>query len=168
LAQQFAQAVVDFFASHGISPHLTIFLVSISPFANTGFLAASILQISAPITFVIVTIGNILSMLLLLIFLERILEFGRRFKNSARFINWVDSRTAKKRAKIEKLGPWGLFLFVSIPFIPGGGTWVGSMIAVGLRLVFKRAFAALLAGVLVSNVIAMVISHYALPSLFYY
>ena len=38
---------------------------------------------------------------------------------------WVDARGERKKGNVDKLGLWGLYLFVAIP-LPGTGAWTGS------------------------------------------
>lgn len=45
-----------------------------------------------------------------------------------KFAAWLEARSKRKGAQVEKLGLLGLYLFVAAP-IPGTGVWMGSGIA---------------------------------------
>ena len=63
-----------------------------------------------------------------------------------------------KSDTIEKGYFWGLALFVGIP-LPGTGAWTGSLIAAMLNIPFKKAFPAILLGILIATVIMALISY---------
>ena len=62
-----------------------------------------------------------------------------------------------KSDQIEKYEFWGLVLFVGIP-LPGTG-WTGSLIAALLGIKFKKAFPAVILGILMATVIMCFISY---------
>jgi uncharacterized membrane protein len=53
---------------------------------------------------------------------------------------------------------WGLVLFVGIP-LPGTGAWTGSLIASLLGIKFKKAFPAVIIGILMATVIMCILSY---------
>jgi uncharacterized membrane protein len=65
------------------------------------------------------------------------------------FLAWIDGRVARKRAQVDRYGPWGLLLFVGIP-LPWTGAIMGAAIAVVLRLPRLKALAAIVGGVLLA------------------
>ena len=67
--------------------------------------------------------------------------------------------------KIEKLGFWGLVLFVGVP-LPGTGAWTGCLIATILRMDKKKAFLAAALGVIMASIIMMLISYGVLANIF--
>ena len=52
----------------------------------------------------------------------------------------------------------GVLLFVAIP-LPGTGAWTGALVAAVLQLRMKKAFFAILLGVLISGVIVLLITN---------
>ena len=69
-----------------------------------------------------------------------------------------------KSEQIEKYQFWGLVLFVGIP-LPGTGAWTGSLIASLLGVKFKKAFPAVLLGIVIATVIMSVLSYGLLGAL---
>ena len=67
------------------------------------------------------------------------------FENACRSIS-------EKKDAVEKGYFWGLLLFVGIP-LPGTGAWTGALIASMLNIPFKKAFPAILLGVIIATVI---------------
>ena len=74
-------------------------------------------------------------------------------------------KKVKKKDKIEKLGFWGLVLFVGAP-LPGTGAWTGCLIATMLRMDKKKAFLAAILGVFMASVIMMLVSYGVLANIF--
>ena len=64
----------------------------------------------------------------------------------------------KKRASIERYDFWGLVLFVGIP-LPGTGAWTGALAAGILRMKRKKAFLAILCGVMLASLIMSLLSY---------
>lgn len=58
---------------------------------------------------------------------------------------WVDERGERKKGKVDKLGLWGLYIFVALP-LPGTGAWTGSAIATALKMDKKSALFTIIAG----------------------
>lgn len=69
-----------------------------------------------------------------------------------------------KSEQIEKYQFWGLVLFVGIP-LPGTGAWTGSLIASLLNVKFKKAFPAVLLGIVLATVIMSIVSYGLLGAL---
>jgi len=63
----------------------------------------------------------------------------------------------KNKGSIEKYGFLGLVIFVGIP-LPGTGAWTGTVIAAFLEMDRKKAFIAILLGMLMASIIMMLIS----------
>ncbi|WP_366924806.1 small multi-drug export protein [Metallumcola ferriviriculae] len=140
----------------GIPLEWQVFLLSMLPVTE---LRAAIpiglargLNISQALFFGIM--GNLIPVVPLLLLLDPVSTFLSRFPFFQRIFNWIFERTRTKSDKVEKLGAWGLLLFVGIP-APGTGVWTGSLIAFLLGIKFWRALwpiciGTVLAGILVS------------------
>ena len=76
----------------------------------------------------------------------------------------LESKAMGKSEKIEKYQFWGLVLFVGIP-LPGTGAWTGSLIASLLGVRFRKAFPAVLLGIVMATVIMSVMSYGLLGAL---
>ena len=77
----------------------------------------------------------------------------------------LENRAMNKKDQIEKYEFWGLLLFVGIP-LPGTGAWTGSLIASLLGIKFKKAFPAVVLGVLLAAFIMTILSYTILGSIF--
>ncbi|MBN1455289.1 MAG: small multi-drug export protein [Methanomicrobia archaeon] len=97
-------------------------------------------------------IGNMLPVIPLLLFLEPVSTWLRRYRSFDRFFDWLFTRTRRYDARMEKYGALGLASFVAIP-LPMTGAWTGCAVAFVFGIRFKYAFPTILAGVLVAGVI---------------
>ena len=70
-----------------------------------------------------------------------------------------------KKHQIETFGFWGLVLFVGIP-LPGTGAWTGSLIASLLHMNGKKAFLAIVLGVIIATIIMSIVSYGVLGVIF--
>ena len=68
-------------------------------------------------------------------------------------------------ANIEKYEFWGLVAFVGIP-LPGTGAWTGALIAALLGIRFRKAFPAIVLGLVVATVIMTILSYTVLGTIF--
>ena len=166
MVEQFVQQIIEFLGQYNIPSVLVIFLISMSPFSGAGIIAAAILQVSALNAFIFCSIGGILPMPFILLFSNKVFEKFRRSSFLGKTIIKIEERTKKKSSKIKKAGFWGLLLFVGVPFLPMGGPWMGALIAATIRLPFKRAFVALTGGILISNSLSLIFTHF-LPGLIF-
>ena len=76
----------------------------------------------------------------------------------------MEARALSKREQVEKYEFWGLVLFVGIP-LPGTGAWTGSLLAALLGMKFKKAFPAVLLGIVLASVIMSIVSYGLLGAL---
>ncbi|MDP8254042.1 MAG: small multi-drug export protein [Candidatus Kaelpia aquatica] len=107
--------------------------------------------------FLFSVIGNILPVPILLFVFSPITERLRRLSCFSKFFNWLEERTKRKAALIEKYEFLGLILFVAIPF-PTTGAWTGSFAASIFKMRFKKSFLAITLGVIIAAVIVSLIS----------
>lgn len=101
--------------------------------------------------FVAAIIGNIFPLPFILVYIRRIFQWMRR--NMPRLDKLVDSLERKAHLKgriVSKYKYLGLAIFVAIP-LPGTGGWTGALAAAFLNMQLRRAFPALLLGVLIAG-----------------
>jgi len=121
-----------------------VFLLSMTPFGE--------LRASVPIglvvygmnpvsVFFISVLGNIVAVLLILIFLGFISSYlARKSYLFNRFFAWLFTRTRDKHYDIiERYGIYALAVFVAIP-LPLTGGWTGALIAFVFGIPFWQAF----------------------------
>jgi uncharacterized membrane protein len=102
--------------------------------------------------FVLAVIGNMLPVIPLLLFLDPVSNWLRRYGIFDRFFTWLFSRTRHYNNRIEKYGAVGLVPFVAIP-LPVTGAWTACAVAFVFGIRCRYAFPAVLSGVLIAGII---------------
>ena len=150
----------------GLGKEVIVFIISMLPILElrSGILAASLLNIDFIPGYLISIVGNVLPIPIVLLFLEKIFNFLRKFKITGNFVDKLENKLLSKREQIEKYGYLGLLLFVGIP-LPGTGAWTGSGLAVLLGLNKKKSFIAIFLGVILASIIMSIISYGILGNL---
>jgi uncharacterized membrane protein len=107
-----------------------------------------------PLTaYVLAVIGNMLPVVPLLLFLESVSNYLRRWVFWDVFFNWLFTRTYhRNNGQFEKYGTIALLFFVAIP-LPVTGAWTGCAAAFVFGIQFKHAFLAILGGVMLAGII---------------
>jgi len=144
-----------------IPKELAIILIAMLPVAE--------LRLSIPIAilafgfspldaFYLSVIGNMLPVIPLLLFLEPVSSFLRKWKPWDVFFIWLFTRTRHKHsAQFEKYGSIGLAVFVGVP-LPATGAWTGCAAAFVFGFRFRNALAAIFAGVLMAGIIVTLLT----------
>ena len=105
------------------------------------------------LAFLVSVIGNLVPVPFIIIFIRKIFAFLRRkFPKLDGFITGLEKRAEKKSETVKKYAFWGLFILVAIP-LPGTGAWTGALVAAMLDMRLKRAFPAILLGVIAAGII---------------
>lgn len=103
-------------------------------------------------------LGNLLPVVPLLLFLEPVSNYLRRYRIFDTFFTWLFSRTRRNNTEsFEKYGLLALTVFVAIP-LPATGAWTGCAAAFVFGVKFKHAFPAIAAGVMVAGIIVTVLT----------
>lgn len=138
---------------------ITVFIISLMPILELrgGLIAASLLHLNPVVSYIICIVGNILPVPFILWFMSSLLKKMRESKRFHKIANWLDKKVENKKDQIERLGFWGLVLFVGIP-LPGTGAWTGCLIASVLEMDRKKAFIATLIGIFMASIIMMILS----------
>lgn len=149
-----------------LRPEFIIFIISMLPVLELrgGLIAAAILGVDWVIAFPICVLGNILPIPFVLLFINKIFAWLKRFRPFGKIIVWLEERTKEKSKKIETGKAIGLFSFVGIP-LPGTGAWTGALVANVLNMDTKRSFGLIAAGVVAAGLIVSFIS-YVIPAWF--
>lgn len=150
----------------GIPKELIILVISMVPVLELrgGLIAAALLRVPLWRALFICIVGNVIPIPFILLFITPIFNWLKRTKWLRGFVTSLEQRSLGKSEKIQKYQFWGLVLFVGIP-LPGTGAWTGSLIAALLGIPLKKAFPAILLGVLLAAFIMCVVT-YGIPSLF--
>lgn len=149
-----------------ISRELIVFIISMVPILELrgGLLAASLFNIDIVKAIWICVIGNIIPVPFILLLITPIFQWLKQTKLFRPLVEKLESKAMGKSEQIEKYEFWGLVLFVGIP-LPGTGAWTGSLIASLLGIKFKKAFPAVIVGILVATVIMSIVSYGLLGAL---
>jgi uncharacterized membrane protein len=134
---------------------MTLFLAAlpISEVRGAIPVAIGIYGYSAAEAYFLAVLGNLLPVIPLLLFLEPVSGYLRKYPLGDSFFSWLFTRTRKKYIQDhENFGMMALALFVAIP-LPVTGAWTGCAIAFLLGMKFKNAFIAITSGVLIAGVI---------------
>ncbi len=147
-------ALINLFGS--IPKELAVVIIAMLPVAELRLsIPMAILEFNMDplMAFSLSVIGNMLPVVPLLLFLEPVSNFLRRWKIWDMFFTWLFDRTYHKHnAGFEKYGSIGLAIFVGIP-LPATGAWTGCAAAFVFGFKFKNAFLAILAGVILAGIV---------------
>ena len=150
--ENLVESLINLF--NGLGKEVVVFIISMLPLLELrgGLLAASLLKLDFLPGYIISIIGNTLPIPIVLLFLEKVLNWLEKFKVTKKFVNKIEKKALSKKDKIEKAEFWGLFFFVGIP-LPGTGGWTGSLIASLINMDKKKAMLAITCGVLLAGLI---------------
>ncbi|MDE7319093.1 MAG: small multi-drug export protein [Lachnospiraceae bacterium] len=149
-----------------ISREMIVFVISMVPILELrgGLLAASFLNIDIVRAIWFCVIGNIIPVPFILLLITPVFRWLKSTRTFRPMVEKLESRAMGKSEQIEKYQFWGLVLFVGIP-LPGTGAWTGSLIASLLGVKFKKAFPAVLLGIVIATVIMSILSYGLLGAL---
>lgn len=152
------QILIDFFG--GLSKEVIVFIISILPILELrgGLIAATLLDVKFSTGYIVSIVGNILPIPIVLLFLEKIFDFLKKFKWTEKLVSKFERKVLLKKKQIDKYGYLGLLLFVGIP-LPGTGAWTGSALAVLLHLDRKKSFIYIFLGIILASIIMSIFSY---------
>lgn len=150
-----------------LSEEALVFVISMCPILELrgGLVAAALFGIEMWKAIAICVIGNIIPVPFILLLITRIFDWMKQTKAFRPMVEKLEKKAMSKKDQIEKYEFWGLMLFVGIP-LPGTGAWTGSLIAALLGMQFKKAFPAVIFGILMATIIMTTLS-YLIPGLFF-
>lgn len=152
-----------------VTDEVIVFIISMLPILELrgGLLAAgpAVFDVEMWRAIPICIIGNLLPIPFILWFITPIFNWMKGTKKLKPIVDKLENAAMKKSDKIERYEFWGLLLFVGIP-LPGTGAWTGALIATLLGVKFKKAFPAIVLGVLLACFIMTIISYTVLGTIF--
>ncbi len=134
---------------------IQVILMAMIPFGELRTsipVAITVYNMGAAQAFVLSVIGNMLPVIPLLLFLDPVSNWLRRYRIFDRFFTWLFARTRRYSDRMEKYGALGLAPFVAIP-LPVTGAWTACAVAFVFGIRFRYAFPAVFAGVLIAGTI---------------
>lgn len=146
-----------------------VFLISMVPILELrgGLIAAGPALLDVPMwqAIPICIVGNIIPVPFILLLITPIFNWMKKTKLFRPLVEKLETKAMSKSDRIEKYEFWGLVFFVGIP-LPGTGAWTGSLIAALLGIRFRKAFPAVILGILMATVIMTVFSYTVLGGIF--
>ncbi len=146
-----------------------VFIISIFPFIELrGSIPLGIYWGLNPwVVLIAAILGNMLPVPFILLFLEVMENYLRRYERIARAMDWIFERTYKKaNKKVRRWEYLALIFFVAIP-LPGTGAWTGSLIAYLFKFNIKKAFIAIFIGVVIAGGVVLAVTvgalNYVIP-----
>ena len=104
-------------------------------------------------------IGNLLPVPFIILFIRKIFSWLRKLsKRLDSLVTRLEQRAAKKSDVVLRYAFWGLVVLVAIP-LPGTGAWTGALVAAMLDMRLKRAFPAIVLGVVIAGVIVAIVTY---------
>ncbi len=152
-----------------VGKEFIIFLISMVPILELrgGLLAAGPALLDVPMwqAIPICFIGNLVPIPFILLLITRIFDWMKGTKKLKPLVEKLEHKAMNQSANIEKYEFWGLVAFVGIP-LPGTGAWTGALIAALLGIRFRKAFPAIVLGLVVATVIMTILSYTVLGTIF--
>lgn len=147
--------------SGNVGKEAIVFIISMIPILELRgalLVAGPLLGVPVATAIPLCIIGNIIPVPFILLLITPIFNWMKGTKTFKPMVTKLEKKAMSKSDKIEKYEFWGLVLFVGIP-LPGTGAWTGSLIAALLGVKFKKAFPAIVLGILMATVIMWFISY---------
>ena len=143
--------------------YFIIFIISMVPILELrgGLIAAALLKVNFFTAIIICILGNLIPIPFILLFITPIFRWLKRTKLFKPLVEKLEKKSMSKSDQIKKYEFLGLVLFVGIP-LPGTGAWTGSLIASLLDIKFKKAFPAIICGLILATIIMSTLS-YGIP-----
>lgn len=152
-----------------VGKNFIIFLISMVPILELrgGLLAAGPALLDVPMwqAIPICFIGNLVPIPFILLLITKIFDWMKGTKKLKPLVEKLEHKAMSQSANIEKYEFWGLVAFVGIP-LPGTGAWTGALIAALLGIRFRKAFPAIVLGLVVATVIMTILSYTVLGTIF--
>ena len=138
-----------------------VFIISMIPILELRgalLVAGPVLGVPVAKAIPLCIIGNIIPVPFILLLITPIFNWLKKTRLFKPMVTKLEERAMSKSEQIEKYEFWGLVLFVGIP-LPGTGAWTGSLIASLLGIKFKKAFPAVIIGIIMATIIMWFVSY---------
>lgn len=146
-----------------VSKEILVFIISMVPILELrgGLIAARLFNIPYLQAVGLCVGGNLVPIPFILFLITPIFNWLKTTKPFRPMVEKLEKRAMGKSDQIAKYEFWGLVLFVGIP-LPGTGAWTGGLIASLLGIKFKKAFPAIILGLVLATTIMSVVT-YVIP-----
>ena len=160
MTETLIQGIIDALGG-SVGKEVIVFIISMIPILELRgalLVAGPLLGVPVSVAVPVSVIGNIIPVPFILLLITPIFQWMKGTKLFRPMVEKLESKAMSKSDQIEKYEFWGLVLFVGIP-LPGTGAWTVSLIAALLGIKFKKAFPAVILGILIATVIMCFISY---------
>lgn len=114
--------------------------------------------LSPTAAFIAAVVGNCIPAPFIILFVRKVFHWMRRTsKWLGETVDQLERRAAEKSDMVQKYALWGLVILVAIP-LPGTGAWTGALVAALMDIRLRRAFPAILLGVVLAGIIVTAVS----------
>ena len=104
-------------------------------------------------------IGNLIPVPIIILFVRKVFALIRTKSDKLnRLVTRFEQKAEKQSGMVEKYEWLGLVLLVAIP-LPGTGAWTGALVAAMLDMRMKRAFPAIMIGVIIAGIVVSYITY---------
>ena len=102
--------------------------------------------------------GNLAPIPVLIVFTRRVFEWLKgKSAHLNRLVLKLEAKAESKKETVEKWEFLGLVILVAVP-LPGTGAWTGALVAAMMDMRLKRAFPAVVIGVIIAGIIVSVVT----------
>ena len=160
MTETLVQAVINALGG-SFGKEAIVFIISMIPILELRgalLVAGPLLGVPVSTAIPLCIIGNIIPVPFILLLITPIFNWLKKTRTFKPMVDKLEAKAMSKSDQIEKYEFWGLVLFVGIP-LPGTGAWTGSLIAALLGIKFKKAFPAVIIGILMATVIMWFVSY---------
>ncbi len=160
MTETLVQGVISLLGG-SVGKEALVFIISMIPILELrgGLLVAGpLLGVPMKTAIPLCMLGNIIPVPFILLLITPIFHWMKGTKKLKPLVDRLEARAMSKKDQIEKYEFWGLVLFVGIP-LPGTGAWTGSLIAALLGMKFKKAFPAVVVGIVMATIIMCIVSY---------
>lgn len=139
---------------------LMTFLMAMVPVIELrGAIPYGVLQgLSIGEALVVSIAGNLAPIPVLIVFTRRVFEWLKgKSTHLNRLVLKLEAKAESKKETVEKWEFLGLVILVAIP-LPGTGAWTGALVAAMMDMRLKRAFPAVVIGVIIAGIIVSAVT----------
>ncbi len=112
-----------------------------------------------PVALIAAVVGNLIPVPFIIVYVRKLFKLVREYWTSFdSAIRSLEERAHLKGRIVKKYSFLGLVLLVAIP-LPGTGAWTGALVAAMLDIRLKKAFPAILLGVLIAAAIMTAVTY---------
>ena len=115
--------------------------------------------VDIPTALLVAIIGNLVPVPFIIIFIRKIFKWMQKKSQwLAGIVHKMEAKADAKKDQVLKYEFWGLMILVAIP-LPGTGAWTGALVAAMLDMQLKRAFPAIVVGVITAGIIVTIATY---------